>query len=67
MFWKKIVNDLIHGMEKYDCYILDDEDAIVVKDIYDGCDPKKQEYHQLLESRNDGNISPYLDSEVEKY
>ena len=29
-------------------------------------DKRKQEYHQLLESRNDGNISPYLDSEIEK-
>lgn len=27
---------------------------------------KKQEYYQLLESRNDGSISPYLDSEVIK-
>ena len=26
----------------------------------------KQEYYQLLESRNDGSISPYLDSEVAK-
>ncbi len=25
---------------------------------------KKQKYYQLLESRNDGNISPYLDNEV---
>ena len=25
---------------------------------------KKQEYYQLLESRNDGSISPYLDNEV---
>lgn len=27
---------------------------------------RKQEYYQLLESRNDGSISPYLDSEVAK-
>lgn len=26
----------------------------------------KQEYYQLVESRNDGSISPYLDSEVAK-
>lgn len=26
----------------------------------------KQEYHKLLESRNDGSISPYLDNEVAK-
>ena len=56
MFWKKTVNDLIHGMDKYDCYILDDEDAIIVKDIYDGCDPKKQEYLMIHERLVDDKL-----------
>lgn len=30
------------------------------------CNAQKQEYQQMIETRNDGSISPYLDSEVAK-